>query len=153
MLAIPGTPPQRFTPLIDRPGIRSTMAQMWKASQADPLDPQKFSLTVFIDRRTQNMTFVSRQGPPESKGRGLQVQICSQAVNLPPNISILGTIHTHPDTSSSGQQEPSREDLERIGGDPARCGAEHYVIADDSIFQFDAVRFNRLGSRRGLIGQ
>ena len=152
MVPIPGTTPRAFTQLIDRPGIRSTMAQMWRASQADPLNPKEFSLTVFIDRRTQNMTFVSKEGPPESQNRGLQVEICFQGDSLPRHISILGTIHTHPDTTSTGRQEPSPEDLDRIGGNSSKCGVEHYVIADNSIFQFDSVRFFRLGRRSQLIG-
>lgn len=140
-----------FTRLIDRPGVRIAMRDMWIRSVADRLNLQELSLTIVINRETGIMTPIRRAGVPESEGGGNSVPICIPIdMNLLLTHSVLGTIHTHPDPD--GMQEPSDEDLKAIQDNPERCGAEHYVITDDFIYQFTGNSRSRLGGRQALLG-
>lgn len=144
------TPPT-FTRLIDRPGIKAKMRDIWSRSVADPLNFREFSITVFMNRSNQQMEYVLREGPPEDQGGGHGVAICYNGDQpLPINISVLGTFHTHPDPD--GRQEPSDPDLENVRNNPDRCGTEHYVIAEENVFQYTGDRRITLGRRNVVLG-
>lgn len=150
---IPNTPPQHFTRLIDRPGMRDLMRRMWSASRTDPLNPREFFLTVVANRRTGALVVSSRQGEAEELQQPMQVPACQVDRPVTHEDSILGTIHTHPNTSADGVQEPSPEDRSRVADNPEICGLEHYVISDGFVFRYTKDGFVRVGRRRQLLGE
>ena len=149
----PVTTPGQPLRLIDRPGMREVMANMWRRSRSDLLNLREYTVTAVLNTQRNTMDLISREGPVGLPGQPMTAPIClPPGRRLGPNEVLLGTIHTHPNTSAEGQQEPNADDMRNIAAHPDRCGTEHYVIADEFIYQFTATGFVPVGRREDIIG-
>lgn len=149
----PVTTPGQLVRLIDRPGMHQVMAEMWRRSRLDLVNLKEYTVTAILNTQSNRMQLISRDGPVGLPGQPMRAPIClPPGRQLGPNEVLLGTIHTHPNTSVEGQQEPNTDDMRNIAANPDRCGTEHYVIADEFIYQFTATGFSPVGRREDIIG-
>lgn len=118
--------------VLDHEDIRSTLADAWRRSEPDT--PNAHEEGGFIVRRDDGSVFVI--GWP----RGLQNEILvpahrgGQRGNMP----IIATFHTHPNSGSGFQQEPSLTDIRAVRDDPDLSHPEYegeYVISRRLIFR------------------
>lgn len=135
--------PDPDVPLIDRPGVKAAMKEMWRRTQAtidlsqetgDPRDKRGFSLTVYGDRTGNLRPLI----PNIQQGRrgvfvGDQIQFeesCGGTATDPLNDTPLGAIHTHP--VRTGPSIPDRNSV----GSTEVCGVEFYMINPDVVMKF-----------------
>jgi outer membrane protein OmpA-like peptidoglycan-associated protein len=133
--------------LIERPGVKSAMKEMWRRTQQtidlseetdNILDRRGFSLTVYIDREGKLRPLIANiqtgekgkivQGPsgPELRFK----ETCGGTATDPLNDTPLGAIHTHPIPTP-----PSPEDR-ASAGKTQTCGVEFYMINEKLVMRF-----------------
>jgi hypothetical protein len=154
--------PSPDTPLIDRPGVREAMREMWRRTVADEErgDPRGHELTVYIQRNGQLRPLIGgirRGSPPQVKelpdGSELITypEKCGDNTPDPDNDTPLGGIHTHPNPPLG----PSSMDRDVARDGSAKCGIQHYMINNDEVVRFGPTEADdtHLGERKKVLGE
>lgn len=146
--------------LIDRPGVKEAMREMWRRTERDEKnkDPRGHSLTIYMDRngnlRPLIPSIVRGKPPvdiPQADGSIVRIyaEDCGGTSPDLENDTPLGAIHTHPNPATP----PSGKDHETASGAKDLCGVQFFIINDGFVMSYDEKSDKIVGNREDVLGE
>jgi hypothetical protein len=145
--------------LIDRPGVKDAMREMWRRTERDENngDPRGHALTIYIDRGGRLRPLIpsiQRGKPPivipQPDGSFIRIFVeeCGGTSPDLENDTPLGTIHTHPNPATP----PSGKDHETARDGTDICGIQFFIINNNFVMRYDATSDTIIGERKEILG-